>query len=68
MITRHFRLTAIGCALSWFLLGLHLPTVHEVVDHGYSPHWTVATMVALLALASVASLWALLRAPARGAT
>ena len=64
MRTWSYRLTVIGCALAWFMVGLHLPALHEMVHHGAAPHWTVVTVVSLVALAAVAALWALLRAPA----
>lgn len=65
MPTRSYRLTVVGCALAWFLVGLHLPTLHELQHEGFAPHWTVLAMLAFLAVAAVAALWALLRAPAR---
>ena len=64
MQLRNYRVTVVGCALSWLLVGLHLPTLHEVLDHGYSPEPTVLVMTLLLAAAGVAFVWALLRAPA----
>lgn len=64
MQLRNYRLTVIGCALSWLLAGLHLPTLHEVLDHGYSPEPTVLVLTLLLAAAGVGFVWALLRAPA----
>ena len=66
MLTRHYRLTVIGCALAWFLVGLHLPTLHEMTHHGQAPNWTVLTAVSFLTVVAIAGLWALLRAPSRG--
>lgn len=60
----YYRLTVLGCSISWFLVGLHLPTLHEVVDHGRSVHWSVVGIVALLGALAVAALLVLLRAPA----
>jgi len=65
MPTRSYRLTVVGCALAWFLVGLHLPTLHELRHDGFAPHWTVLAMLALLGVVAVAALRALLRAPAR---
>jgi hypothetical protein len=31
MITRYYRLTVIGCALSWLLVGLHPPALQELL-------------------------------------
>ena len=58
-----YRLTVLGSALAWLLLGLHLPTVHELMDHGWTPPTPVLVMIALLALAAVGASWALLRTP-----
>jgi hypothetical protein len=63
MSMRSYRLTVMGCAVAWLLVGLHLPTLHEVLDHHPLPPPSVLAMTAVLALAGVASLWALLRKP-----
>jgi hypothetical protein len=65
MRSRNYRLTVVGCALSWFMVGLHVPALHAMADHGRAPQPTVLAAVALLAVAGVAGLWALLRAPER---
>jgi hypothetical protein len=64
MPTRYYRLTVLGCALSWFMVGLHFPVLHDVAEHGQSPPWSILAIVALLIVAGVASLWVLLRTPA----
>lgn len=61
-----YRLTLIGSALAWLLLGLHLPTLHEVIDHGWRPPMAVLVMMIVLALAGLGTLWMLLRASPRG--
>lgn len=58
-----YRLTVLGSALTWMLLGLHLPTLHEVIDHGWRPPMPVLVMTIVLALVGVGTLWALLRRP-----
>jgi hypothetical protein len=63
---RFYRLTVVGCALAWFMVGLHVPALHEILDHGARPTAGVLGGTALLAAAGAAALWALLRAPARG--
>jgi hypothetical protein len=69
MRARFYRLTIIGCVLSSFLVGLHLPALqHELTYHGRTPHWTVLSVVSFLALVTVAGLWSLLRGPVPGAT
>ena len=64
MRTGFYRLTVVGCAVSWFLVGLHLPALHAMTHHGRAPHWTALAAVSVLAVAAVAGLWVLLRAPA----
>ena len=63
MTTRIYRLTVVGCALSWLLIGLHLPILHEMIDHGRAPKSSVLVAVAIISIAGVAGLWALLRHP-----
>jgi hypothetical protein len=65
MRTGYYRLTVIGSALSWFLVGLHYPLVHQMTHHGHAPQWTVLAVTSLLVVAGVAGLWVLLRAPSR---
>lgn len=61
MSTGSHRLAVVVCALAWFLVGMHSPVVHEVVDHGMLPGWSVLALFTLFVVAGVASLWALLR-------
>ena len=65
MPTRYYRLTVVGCALSWFLVGLHVPALHQMTHHGRTPPWTVLAAVSCVALLAVAGLVVLLRAPTR---
>jgi hypothetical protein len=65
MRTHYYRLTVIGCALAWFLVGAHLPIVHEITHHGRMPSWTVLVAVAGLTLAALAAVVVLLRVPNR---
>ena len=67
MSMRAYQLTVVGCALSWFLVGLHVPALHEITHHGRAPHWSVLTLVALFVVAALGGLAVLLRAPARRA-
>ena len=62
MPARWFRATAIACALSWFLVGLHVPALHAASHDGHAPSTIMLAVVLLLGLAGLASLWALLRA------
>ena len=63
MIPRYYRLTVLGCALSWFLVGLHLPALHQTTHHGRAPDWTVLAMLSFLTIVAIAGLWILLHAP-----
>ena len=61
MPTRYYRPTVLGCVLAWFLVGLHVPALHEIVDHGAAPSPTVLGATSLLTVAGLAALWRLLR-------
>lgn len=67
MSTRSYRLTVLGCAMSWFMLGLHVPTLHAITHHGRAVHWPVVAGVTFLLAAGIAAAWVLLRAPQRRA-
>ena len=61
MSARWYRPTVIACALSWFMVGLHLPALHAMTHHGGTPAPVVLAATALLAVVGIAGLWALLR-------
>lgn len=63
MSTRVYRLTVIASAVSWLLLGFHLPAVHQVTHHGRVLPVSAIVGMAVLTLVGVASAWLLLRAP-----
>ena len=65
MPMRIYRSTVVACALAWFLVGLHLPALHQMTHHGRPPAWHVVAIVAALALVAVAGLALLLRGPGR---
>ena len=56
-----YRLTVVGCALSWLLVGMHLPMLRHMMDDRHSHDWLVLTMTALLAVVGIAGVWKLLR-------
>jgi hypothetical protein len=58
-----YRMVVIGSMLSSFLVGLHVPMLHAMIDHGAAPRWDVLTVTLLLAIITVACAWRLLRAP-----
>ena len=61
MSTSQYRLTVVICAAAWFLIGMHSPVVHEILDHGFVPHWPLLAILAMLILLGCATLWSLLR-------
>jgi hypothetical protein len=64
-LTRFHRSIVVGSAFAWLLLGMHQPTVHEVLDHGWRPHASVLVAVVVLAALALGGLVALLRASPR---
>ena len=66
MSVRSYRLVVVGSVLSWFLLGLHFPIVHQMTGHGRAPSVSVIVAVTVIVVASLAGLWVLLRTPPRG--
>lgn len=64
MFPASYRLTVVGCALSWLLVGFHLPALHQMMHHDRQLPWTVLAGVALLTVIGVGSIWLLVRAPA----
>jgi hypothetical protein len=65
MSTSSFRLTAVACALSWLLVGMHTPIVHQITHHGRTRSAPVLIAVAAVLTIAVATLSALLRAAPR---
>jgi hypothetical protein len=63
MLPRFYRPMVVACVVSWFLVGLHVPVVHQITHHGRAHNVAVLSITAGLALIGIASLWALLRAP-----
>ena len=61
MSTSTYRVTVFTCVAAWFLIGMHSSVVHEIVDHGRMPHWSLLVLFTLFVLVGCASLWALLR-------
>lgn len=66
MSTPLYRLTVIACALTWFLVGLHSPVLHQITRHGRVPGVGLLTVLVLLVVMASGSLWMLLRAPSSG--
>ena len=64
MRMRTYRLIVVGSILSSFMVGLHVPMLHEIIEHGATPRWDALTATLILALITVACAWKLLRSPA----
>jgi hypothetical protein len=68
MSTQFYRITVVVAALSWLLLGMHLPAAHDMTFHALHDHappsWLVLGLTALFACLAAASLWQLLRSRA----
>ncbi len=62
MRTRYYRLMVLVCAFSWFMVGLHLPALHQMTAHGRTPPLTLLAIGSLLVVMAAAGLWILLRA------
>ena len=56
-----YRLTVLGSALSWLLVGLHASVVHDLTHA--SPRWGLLALTAVLVVLAAAGTWLLLRAP-----
>jgi hypothetical protein len=63
MRIRTYRLIVIGSIFSSFLVGLHVPALHEIIEHGATPRWEVVAATLVLAIAALAGAWTLLRTP-----
>jgi hypothetical protein len=61
MPLRTYRFVVIGSVLSSFLVGLHVPALHDMGAHGATPRWEVLIATLLLAIGTVAGAWMLLR-------
>lgn len=61
---RYYRTWLLACVASWFLVGLHMPAIHEMTTHGGQElPASVFGAVVLLALVGMTGLWQLLRMP-----
>jgi hypothetical protein len=68
MPTAYYRLTVIGCAVSWLMLGLHVRSLHAFTHPGHTIQWPVVSFTALFGIVGVATLALLLRTPASGSS
>ena len=54
MSTATYRMLVLGAIASSFMLGMHVPVLHEILDHGSRPRWDVLIASAVLALIALA--------------
>ena len=57
-----YRLVVVGSVLSSFMLGFHLPALHDMIEHGATPRMDVLVVTILFVIGTVTGTWALLRA------
>ena len=56
-----YRFVVLGSLFSSFMVGLHLPALHDILEHGGETHWGVVTATSVLIALTIAGGWALLR-------
>ena len=65
MRARTYQLTVVGTILAAFLAGMHVPALHEIIEHGARAQWDVIVASLLLISLTMAGGWALLRNASR---
>ncbi len=60
---RYYRATVVLSALSWLMVGMHLPMLHDMTHEGRSTRWDVLAVTALLTVVGIVGVILLLRAP-----
>lgn len=60
---RFYRSILLVSTMAWFMIGLHVPALHQVTHHGSELSTTVVAAIATLIIVGILSLLALLRAP-----
>ena len=61
---RTYTLLVLACALSWLLVGLHVPALHDLSHSDAPRRWLPLALLGVFLVLAVADTWALLRAPA----
>jgi hypothetical protein len=61
---RFYRSVLLVSTMAWFMIGLHVPALHQATHHGSGLSASMLVGVATLAVLGVATLTALLRASA----
>lgn len=63
MTSLQHRLTVIVCVVSWLLVGLHAPVLHELTDPAHDARPGTLILLGVFGLLGIAASWSLLRAP-----
>ena len=63
MTSLQYRLTVIVCVVSWLLVGLHAPALHELTDPAHDARPAALILLGVYGLLGIAAFWSLLRAP-----
>lgn len=61
---RFYRSILLVSTVAWFMIGLHVPALHQVTHHGSALSASLLAAIATLIVVGVLTLLALLRAPA----
>ena len=61
MKTGTYRAVLIGTVLASFLTGMHMPIIHEIVEHGAEGHTDVVVATSLLVVGTIAGVVTLFR-------
>jgi hypothetical protein len=56
-----YRFVVLGSLFSSFMVGLHMPAMHEIIEHGADTHWGIVAATGTLVAMTIAGGWALLR-------
>ena len=60
---RTYRVVVLASIAASFLAGMHVPALHEIIEHGASPRWDVLGATAALFVGALAGTFTLLRKP-----
>jgi hypothetical protein len=61
---RFYRTTLLVSTISWLMIGMHLPALHQLTHHGGEASVAVVTAMVILATIGIVGLSMLLRVPA----
>jgi hypothetical protein len=65
VLMRFYRSILLVSSAAWFMIGLHVPALHQYTHHGTAVPATVLGAIVTLIIVGVLGLSVLMRAPAR---